>query len=182
MVAVFLSFQICYGRPPSYLNSKKREGAPNPAMCIPLLSSCTKSTEEKGPMEIVHQTLKVGVHNKLHLLFKWLNINNILVNELRMNIYNTTVYSTCTSRLSLKIQVLITLQKPNYLYINTFILEIIARIRDPTHEVFRPRLAELDTTPKFVTEVIKECWAQDPEKRPDFKTIRSKLKELQRGM
>lgn len=60
--------------------------------------------------------------------------------------------------------------------------EIIARVRDPKHEMFRPRLAELDTTPKFVTEVIKECWAQDPEKRPDFKTIRSKLKELQRGM
>lgn len=68
------------------------------------------------------------------------------------------------------------------MYIYTFILEIIARVRDPKHEVFRPRLAELDTTPKFVTEVIKECWAQDPEKRPDFKTIRSKLKELQRGM
>lgn len=63
-----------------------------------------------------------------------------------------------------------------------FLLDIILRVKDTTHEVFRPRLAELNTTPKFVTEVIKECWAQDPEKRPEFKTIRSKLKELQRGM
>lgn len=63
-----------------------------------------------------------------------------------------------------------------------FLLDIILRVKDTTHEVFRPRLAELNTTPKFVTDVIKECWAQDPEKRPEFKTIRSKLKELQRGM
>ena len=63
-----------------------------------------------------------------------------------------------------------------------FLLDIILRVKDTNHEVFRPRLAELNTTPKFVTDVIKECWAQDPEKRPEFKTIRSKLKELQRGM
>ncbi|XP_062588637.1 receptor-type guanylate cyclase Gyc76C-like [Saccostrea cucullata] len=60
--------------------------------------------------------------------------------------------------------------------------EIIERVMNYTHEEFRPRLAELDTTPKFVTDVIKECWEQDPEKRPDFKTVRTKLKELQRGM
>ncbi|KAJ8319406.1 hypothetical protein KUTeg_004497 [Tegillarca granosa] len=47
---------------------------------------------------------------------------------------------------------------------------------------FRPRLAELDTQPKFVTDVIKECWDEDPTKRPDFKDIRSKLKPLQKGM
>lgn len=55
-------------------------------------------------------------------------------------------------------------------------------MRDDTKEEFRPRLAELDKAPKFVTDVIKECWARDPEKRPDFKTVRSRLKELQRGM
>ncbi|XP_056019225.1 receptor-type guanylate cyclase Gyc76C-like isoform X2 [Ostrea edulis] len=60
--------------------------------------------------------------------------------------------------------------------------EIILRVRDDTKEEFRPRLAELDKAPKFVTDVIKECWARDPEKRPDFKTVRSRLKELQRGM
>ncbi|OWF46455.1 guanylate cyclase 32E-like [Mizuhopecten yessoensis] len=61
--------------------------------------------------------------------------------------------------------------------------EIIKRVASTTIDPpFRPRLAELDTTPKFVTDVIKECWDEDTIKRPDFKAIRTKLKPLQKGM
>lgn len=62
-------------------------------------------------------------------------------------------------------------------------LDIITKVINGDSDIpFRPRLAELDTTPKFVTEVIKDCWDENPEKRPDLKTIRARLKTLQKGM
>jgi len=63
------------------------------------------------------------------------------------------------------------------------LLDIITKVINGDSDIpFRPRLAELDTTPKFVTEVIKDCWDEIPEKRPDLKTIRARLKTLQKGM
>jgi hypothetical protein len=51
------------------------------------------------------------------------------------------------------------------------LLDIITKAINGDSDIpFRPRLAELDTTPKFVTEVIKDCWDEIPEKRPDLKT------------
>lgn len=62
-------------------------------------------------------------------------------------------------------------------------LDIITKVREKDGDIpFRPRLAELDTAPKFVTEVIKDCWDEVPERRPDLKTIRTRLKSLQKGM
>ena len=64
-----------------------------------------------------------------------------------------------------------------------YIADIISRVAARSCDIpFRPRLAALDTTPKFVVDVIKECWDEDPVKRPDFKTIRNRLKPLQKGM
>lgn len=61
--------------------------------------------------------------------------------------------------------------------------DILSKVKNNVHDIpFRPRLAELDTTPKFVTEVIKDCWDEIPEKRPDLKTVRTRLKSLQKGM
>lgn len=62
--------------------------------------------------------------------------------------------------------------------------EIVERVitRDENGHPFRPRLSEISSTPKFITDVIKECWDEDPCKRPDFKTLRTKLKPMQKGM
>ncbi|GAB1609518.1 hypothetical protein Ahia01_001237600, partial [Argonauta hians] len=61
--------------------------------------------------------------------------------------------------------------------------EIIERVRRPHNGVpFRPRLAALETVERCTTEVIKECWDEDPGKRPDFKVIRHKLKPTLKGM
>ncbi|XP_059177836.1 speract receptor-like [Physella acuta] len=62
--------------------------------------------------------------------------------------------------------------------------EIVERVitRDENGHPFRPRLSEISSTPKFITDVIKECWDEDPPKRPDFKTLRTKLKPMQKGM
>ncbi|CAL1527410.1 unnamed protein product, partial [Lymnaea stagnalis] len=62
--------------------------------------------------------------------------------------------------------------------------EIIERVitMDENGHPYRPRLSEISSTPKFITDVIKECWDEDPLKRPDFKTLRTKLKPMQKGM
>jgi hypothetical protein len=47
---------------------------------------------------------------------------------------------------------------------------------------FRPKLSALSSVPKFVTDCIEDCWKEDPALRPDFKTIRRRLKVMQKGM
>ncbi|XP_041364284.1 guanylate cyclase 32E-like [Gigantopelta aegis] len=61
--------------------------------------------------------------------------------------------------------------------------EIIERVRTCPDDVpFRPHLSELSSTPAFIIDIIKECWDEDPLKRPIFKVIRTKLKPMQKGM
>ncbi|XP_012940370.1 receptor-type guanylate cyclase Gyc76C [Aplysia californica] len=62
--------------------------------------------------------------------------------------------------------------------------EIVERVitRDEKGHPFRPRLSEISSTPKFITDVIKECWDEEPMRRPDFKALRNKLKPMQKGM
>lgn len=47
---------------------------------------------------------------------------------------------------------------------------------------FRPSLQPLETSFDCVRECIRECWAENFEMRPDFKTIRTKLRPLRKGM
>jgi guanylate cyclase len=62
-------------------------------------------------------------------------------------------------------------------------LEIIGRVSEASSDIpFRPRLGDLHMTPKYMTDVIKECWDEDPYRRPDLKTIRAKLKIMQKGL
>lgn len=47
---------------------------------------------------------------------------------------------------------------------------------------FRPNLESLENSFDFVRDCLKECWVEQPEDRPDFKTIRTKLRPLRKGM
>ncbi|XP_050465647.1 guanylate cyclase 32E isoform X1 [Cataglyphis hispanica] len=47
---------------------------------------------------------------------------------------------------------------------------------------FRPPLDQLENTFDFVRDCLLECWAENPELRPDFKMIRNKLRPLRKGM
>lgn len=47
---------------------------------------------------------------------------------------------------------------------------------------YRPSLQPLETSFDCVREILKECWSEKPEERPDFKTIRAKLRPLRKGM
>jgi atrial natriuretic peptide receptor A len=46
----------------------------------------------------------------------------------------------------------------------------------------RPQLELLENSFNFVRDCLVECWAENPEDRPDFKAIRTKLRPLRKGM
>ncbi|XP_022917688.1 guanylate cyclase 32E [Onthophagus taurus] len=60
--------------------------------------------------------------------------------------------------------------------------EILNRIIHCVSVPFRPPLEALENSFDFVRECLKECWKEDPEERPDFKSIRTKLRPLRKGM
>ena len=45
----------------------------------------------------------------------------------------------------------------------------------------RPDISQLDCA-DFIVHCIEQCWAEQPEHRPDFKTIRLRLKPMQQGL
>ncbi|WAQ95329.1 GCY3E-like protein [Mya arenaria] len=60
---------------------------------------------------------------------------------------------------------------------------IITRVMERRDDVpFRPHLGELLTTSKTVIDALRDCWDEEPSRRPDFKTIRNRLKPIQKGM
>lgn len=68
-------------------------------------------------------------------------------------------------------------------------LEIIERIRiGPTTVLpaFRPDVSYLDECPSqcpdYVIELMQEAWSELPEQRPNFRSIRERLKPLKEGM
>lgn len=46
----------------------------------------------------------------------------------------------------------------------------------------RPPLELLENSFDFVRDCLKECWAENPDDRPDFKVIRNKLRPMRKGM
>ncbi|XP_055593126.1 speract receptor isoform X2 [Uranotaenia lowii] len=62
--------------------------------------------------------------------------------------------------------------------------ECLKRILHPLdpNVPFRPAIQPLETSFDCVRDCLKECWAEKPEDRPDFKTIRNKLRVLRKGM
>ncbi|XP_050393044.2 speract receptor [Patella vulgata] len=61
--------------------------------------------------------------------------------------------------------------------------EIIERVKaGPENGVyFRPSLSQLDTE-AYILEVMRDCWLEDPEMRPDMKTCRKRLRPMQKGL
>ncbi|KAH0808525.1 hypothetical protein GEV33_014265 [Tenebrio molitor] len=61
--------------------------------------------------------------------------------------------------------------------------EILTKIIHNTGlQPFRPPLEALENSFDFVRDCLKECWAENPDDRPDFKSIRAKLRPLRKGM
>ena len=61
-------------------------------------------------------------------------------------------------------------------------LDIIGQVKRQQDPPFRPELPDLtDDTHPDVPGLISRCWAEDPEERPSFTDISSKLKEMNEG-
>ena len=62
-------------------------------------------------------------------------------------------------------------------------VEILKRLISADEEThFRPQLDLLENCMDFVKETIRICWSESPDLRPDFKSIRNKLRPLRKGM
>ncbi|XP_061383462.1 guanylate cyclase 32E isoform X2 [Danaus plexippus] len=59
---------------------------------------------------------------------------------------------------------------------------LLRRLARPHPAPYRPPLEALSGGFDCVRECCTECWAEDPALRPDFKTIRAKLRPLRKGM
>ncbi|RZF40472.1 hypothetical protein LSTR_LSTR000351 [Laodelphax striatellus] len=62
------------------------------------------------------------------------------------------------------------------------IVEMVKMI--PSSEPFRPNLDDIrfsEHAEEYVLNVIRECWAENPEDRPKFRIIRERLKNLKEG-
>ena len=71
-----------------------------------------------------------------------------------------------------------------------FVAEIVERVTRPPvtsgGDFYRPDTRDLTQRdvppPDYVIACMQDCWEELPEARPDFKTIRNRLKKLRRGM
>jgi hypothetical protein len=73
------------------------------------------------------------------------------------------------------------LRHKNYFMFFFFISERILYPRD-LNNPFRPAIQALESCFDCVRECIRESWAELPDDRPDFKTIRTRLRPLRKGM
>uniref|UniRef100_A0A1L8DJE6 Guanylate cyclase n=2 Tax=Nyssomyia neivai TaxID=330878 RepID=A0A1L8DJE6_9DIPT len=64
------------------------------------------------------------------------------------------------------------------------IIEMVKRIPLDNEEPFRPDLeciTEMDNCPDYVLNCIEDCWNENPDLRPDFPAIRTRLKKMRGG-
>ncbi|KAF6020196.1 hypothetical protein EB796_021491 [Bugula neritina] len=61
--------------------------------------------------------------------------------------------------------------------------EILERVKRGGDLPFRPRIGDLaERYDTYVTDLLKDCWSENPIERPSFKSIQVRLKPLQKGM
>lgn len=68
----------------------------------------------------------------------------------------------------------------------TDIVDLVKRYPQESEEPFRPDLnllteQKMPCSEEYVLNCIRDCWAESPELRPDFATIRTRLKKLKDG-
>nr|XP_018907598.1 PREDICTED: receptor-type guanylate cyclase Gyc76C-like isoform X1 [Bemisia tabaci] len=64
------------------------------------------------------------------------------------------------------------------------IVSKVKRVPEPGEAPFRPNLdllVDCEAGAEFVLQTIQDCWAEQPELRPDFISIRSRLKNMKQG-
>ncbi|KAL8621364.1 Nitrogen permease regulator 2 [Nucella lapillus] len=59
--------------------------------------------------------------------------------------------------------------------------EVYDKVTKGTKPVLRPTLEEFDCPSDELAGVIRRCWAEDPNERPDFQTLKSLIRKLNRN-
>jgi len=68
------------------------------------------------------------------------------------------------------------------------ISEILDQVLNPPgEEIMRPNVEDISAgmdndLPEYILTLMQECWAEDPDIRPDFTTIRNRIKPMRQGM
>ena len=57
--------------------------------------------------------------------------------------------------------------------------EIIRKVKKPP-PLCRPSVSQQTAPPQYI-QIMKQCWAENPEKRPDFDSINQQFKETNKG-
>lgn len=74
----------------------------------------------------------------------------------------------------------------SYLSCFTEIVNQVRQVPSPGQESFRPDLELLRDgnveCPEYILSCMQDCWAENPDMRPDFVAIRSRLKKMKEGM
>lgn len=63
-----------------------------------------------------------------------------------------------------------------------YVTDIVDRVKRPkldSEEIFRPNTSIIEGEAEdYVITLMRECWSEDPNLRPDFPTIRTRLKKM----
>ena len=62
-----------------------------------------------------------------------------------------------------------------------FFSELVHKIKIVQKPPLRPPLDELKA-PDYIHRCLRECWAENPEQRPDLKGVRTRLKDMHAGL
>jgi guanylate cyclase len=63
-------------------------------------------------------------------------------------------------------------------------VEIVEKVAHPEwffYKFFRPPISQLDCK-DYIIRCMQDCWHESPDMRPDFKSIRGRLKEMEAGL
>lgn len=67
--------------------------------------------------------------------------------------------------------------------VRCILTEIVGKVTKPSGKTFfRPNIKSLGKIPEYIGACMSDCWEEIAEARPDFKTIRTRLKPLRKGM
>ena len=58
--------------------------------------------------------------------------------------------------------------------------EVYEKVKKGTKPPLRPTLEEFDCPSDELAAVIRRCWAEDPAERPDFQSLKSQIRKLNR--
>lgn len=63
------------------------------------------------------------------------------------------------------------------------IVNLVTKVPEPYEPPLRPNIHSLscDMVDDYVLKLMEECWAEQPEHRPDFTQIRVRLKMMKAG-